>query len=313
MSTVNEKLTAIADTIRSYTGKTEALTLDAMEDGIHEGNQATKDHYFTEGRLQGYETGHVEGYEAGNKDGYQTGYTAGHRDGHFEGYDTGKSEGKAEGIEQGKQAEYDAFWDAYQENGTRRKYEYAFSAQGWTDKTFKPKYNLILGIGYTGTNMFWGCTVPNLAEALEKQGVRLDTTLSGCVNSMFQSIVTERLPELNFSHVPDYSTSNGLLNTFMSASVKTIDKIIVVEKLKYNSTFNGCSNLEDITFEGVIGNNIAFAQSSKLTNASVQSIIDHLKDLTGATAQTLTLHATVKANLTEEQLATITGKNWSVA
>jgi hypothetical protein len=104
-----------------------------------------------------------------------------------------------------------------------------------------------------------------------------------------------------------------LHSTFLNSHVKTIDKLIVTDKLKYNSTFNGCSNLENIVFEGTIGNSISFANSPLLTTESVQSIIDCLKDLTGATAQTLTLHADVKANLTEEQLATITGKNWSVA
>ena len=36
----------------------------------------------------------------------------------------------------GKQAEYDAFWDAYQSNGERASYENAFSGRGWNDITF---------------------------------------------------------------------------------------------------------------------------------------------------------------------------------
>ena len=94
MSTVNEKLTAIADAIRAPLGTTTPMSLDAMATAIPE----IYDMGVENGDLQGYERGHVEGYEAGNKDGYQTGYTAGHRDGSFEGYETGK----AEGIEQGK-------------------------------------------------------------------------------------------------------------------------------------------------------------------------------------------------------------------
>jgi hypothetical protein len=129
---------------------------------------------------------------------------------------------------------------------------------------------------------------------------------------MFKDTTTTRLPELNFSHAHDYDSGNGLYMTFMNATVKTIDKLVVSDKLKYNSTFNGCSNLENITFEGVIGNSLSFANSSKLTNASVQSIIDCLKDLTGATAQTLTFHATVGAKLTDAQKATITAKNWTL-
>lgn len=52
---------------------------------------------------------------------------------------------------------------------------------------------------------------------------------------------------------------------------------------------------------------------SKLDADTIQSVIDGLADMTGGDAKTLTLHADVKAKLTETQLATITGKNWTVA
>lgn len=52
---------------------------------------------------------------------------------------------------------------------------------------------------------------------------------------------------------------------------------------------------------------------SRLDDGTIQSVIEGLADLTGGTAQTLALHADVKAKLTETQLATITGKNWTVA
>lgn len=58
---------------------------------------------------------------------------------------------------------------------------------------------------------------------------------------------------------------------------------------------------------------ISFDTNSRLDDATIQSIIDGLADLTGGTAQTLALHANVKARLTEEQLAAITGKNWTIA
>lgn len=46
---------------------------------------------------------------------------------------------------------------------------------------------------------------------------------------------------------------------------------------------------------------------------TLQSIIDGLADLTGGTAQTLTLNSNVSARLTAEQIATITAKNWNLA
>lgn len=55
------------------------------------------------------------------------------------------------------------------------------------------------------------------------------------------------------------------------------------------------------------------AASSNLDSDTIQSIVDGLADMTGGDAKTLILHSTVKGKLTETQLATITGKNWTVA
>ena len=40
----------------------------------------------------------------------------------------------------GVKAEYDRFWDDYQQNGTRKAYSYAFAGYGWSERTLKPKY-----------------------------------------------------------------------------------------------------------------------------------------------------------------------------
>ena len=80
------------------------------------------------------------------------------------------------------------------------------------------------------------------------------------------------------------------------------------------NTFNGCYALEEVYFmPGTIEGSISFGHSANLSAESIQSIIDGLADLTGATAQTLTLHATVKSKLTDEQKATILSKNWNIA
>ena len=77
--------------------------------------------------------------------------------------------------------------------------------------------------------------------------------------------------------------------------------------------FYGCSALENISFvKETIKISISFSHSLLLSNESIQSIIDGLADLTGGTAQTLTLHTNVGAKLTDEQKATITAKNWTL-
>lgn len=78
--------------------------------------------------------------------------------------------------------------------------------------------------------------------------------------------------------------------------------------------FSGCSGLREITPKpNTIKVSLIFGNSSNLTEETIQAIINGLADLTGSTAQTLTLHKDVKAKLTQDQIAQITNKNWTLA
>lgn len=221
---------------------------------------------------------------------YDAGYARGYDDGEIVGggsYD--------EGFEDGKKAEYDAFWDAFQsDKGNPHNYQYTFCNYAWNDETFKPKYDLVFGIGYTGTNAFWGSHITNIAESLEKLGCKMDTTLCGYMSSMFQGSQTKRIPELNCQHAADYDAVYGFYGVFINSRVETIDRIIVPENLNYKDTFKGCENLKNIEFDGVIGQDINFQWSTKLKAASIESIINHLSD--AATGKTLTLSLTAVDN-----------------
>ena len=70
--------------------------------------------------------------------------------------------------------------------------------------------------------------------------------------------------------------------------------------------------LENIKISGKAGKDFEIKNSPRLTDKSIQSIIDALADLTGKTSAKVTFHPTVKAKLTEEQLATIESKNWTL-
>lgn len=81
---------------------------------------------------------------------------------------------------------------------------------------------------------------------------------------------------------------------------------------KYVDAFDYIPKLTEIRFvPNTLSESIKFAQSSLLSNESVQSIIDGLATVT--TTCTLTLHETVKAKLTDEQKNTITAKGWTLA
>jgi hypothetical protein len=101
-------------------------------------------------------------------------------------------------------------------------------------------------------------------------------------------------------------------------ALKTIEEPIDYSYLSVNSTensiymFYNATALETIRIKPEsIKKHFVLAHTSVLTPESIQSIIDGLAYV--ETAQTLTLHADVKAKLTETQLATITNKNWNLA
>ncbi len=118
----------------------------------------------------------------------------------------------------------------------------------------------------------------------------------------------------------NFSTQN--CTTFLNAfggmrALETIDG----EPFDYSSAtsatyINGVNNCISLVNFRVVASSIklsiSFVNCSELSTDTIQSIIDGLADLTGGTAQTLTLHADVGAKLTEEQKATITAKNWEL-
>ena len=100
---------------------------------------------------------------------------------------------------------------------------------------------------------------------------------------------------------------------FYDSAIKEIELPFDFSNVKsgYSSAFQKASALVEVRFvTGTIKVTILFS-SALLSAESIQSIIDGLA--TVETAQTLTLDATVKAKLTQTQLDTITGKNWSLA
>lgn len=189
--------------------------------------------------------------------------------------------GTEEGYESGKKSQYDAFWDNYQDYGKRNQYVYAFAQVGWTDSTYAPKYPIV-GYSYGLQQAFTNASnITDTKVPLILQNGSMRATFNLCD-------ILKRIPSL----------------------------VLQVRTTDTTSTFNGCSNLEEINVvcegEGGFATSVNLAQSSKLSAESVQSIIDALVDLTGATAQTLTFHATVGANLTDTQKAAISAKNWTL-
>lgn len=285
---------------------------EGYETGYNSGYEQGNTDGYQSGWSVGYENGKTDGYGGGYNDGYEAGFPDGYNDGVNIGYNDGFSVGKEEGIVEGKQAEYDAFWDIFQNYGNRTDYNYAFGF-GFTNANFYPKYDIIVK-NYC-TSIFYalaGGSKFSLIDRLNSCGVKLDTSkainLTGLFN--YANRITG-IPTIDCTGLSGNSTS---LFANLYANCKTIEKIITKESVTYKNWFTN-TDVTNVTFEGVIGQDLDISYGDNLTVASMNSIISCLKDITTETdtTRTLTLGTAKKAKLTEAEIAVATQKGWSVA
>ena len=206
-------------------------------------------------------------------------------------------------FEAGKQKEQSDFWDVYQNKGKQMSnYANAFAYEHWNDINYNPKYDI---------RPAYSCNMMYYASNITDTKIALNITLCTQMDQVFRS----------------------------AKKLRIIRKLIVKESSTYNYTFRDCEALEEIIFEGVIGQNIDFSYSPLLKVESMigtvateeqiatgtnilefngvyyyGGIFIALKDLTGTgETRTCTLGATNLAKLTDEQKAIATDKGWTLA
>ena len=206
-------------------------------------------------------------------------------------------------FDAGKQAEYDRFWDTYQQNGKRTEYPYAFGGRGWTPDTFKPKYDMAV---FTGSYMFASSNLPiDLPAYLEQLGVKLDLSAVAAITYMFQSSTVTRVGVIGCIGTSFMACFNNC------KKLATIDRMIVKKDLTYTATFDNCTSLQNLTIEGVIGNAMNVS-ACPLTHESLMSILNALEAKTSGTFA-LTLGTTNLAKLSDAEKAIATEKGWTLA
>lgn len=210
----------------------------------------------------------------------------------------------------GKKAEYDAFWDLVQENGNRTNYDFCFAGEAWSADNFKPKYPIQ---PTSCQNMFayWGI-YSGRKEVADFRGFPIDFSKSALVaNCFYGNLFVVAVGEINTTSVNNIS---GFFGSCMN--LHTVEKLVVKEngETTYYTAFRYCNKLENIVFEGVIGNDISFQDSPLLTHDSLMSIINHLKDFSGTTTtKTCTLGTTNLAKLTDAEKVIATQKGWTLS
>lgn len=206
-------------------------------------------------------------------------------------------------FEEGKKAEREKFWDIYQDYGRRTSYtQYAggFLGVAWTDENFNPKYPMLP----TEANyMFRGTSITDLT----KEGVVLDFSQCSRFDYTFAFSRLKKLPFI------DLSRANNTASTFNEAALVDSLHLRFSEETAINGNmFTNTIGLVNLRIEGTIAKSIGFPQSNLLTTDAVQSVINALKNLTGQTSQTFTVHKTVGDNMTAAQKAEITARNWTL-
>ena len=110
---------------------------------------------------------------------------------------------------------------------------------------------------------------------------------------------------------PSYLNSAFSGNSKLVSILGEIDFSMAVN---ISSSFADCTALVDVRFKaGTLSKSLDMKNCRSLSDESIQSIIDGLADLSGATAQTLTLHATAGGKLTDAQKTAAAAKNWTLA
>ncbi len=176
---------------------------------------------------------------------------------------------------------------------------------------FPENYNLVLSVPNFKGNL---SNAFSQSQNLKTIKLVCDDT-SGTFNSdgsFYGCSTTEMIDLIEFKKKP-YSGSNTFTNCYALQEIK--GELDYSECVSSNITaFLNAWSLREVHFKPKsIKISLNIASTSVLSSTAIQSIIDGLADLTSGSAQTLTLHADVKARLTDEQIAAITSKNWTLA
>ena len=229
-----------------------------------------------------------EVYDKGCTDGYNEGYTKGDS----EGYDKGLTDGKNSVVDFGKFC-----------NVIRFK-----SLNVFKDKEVTLNLDNV-------TSLEQLCSTGESNYTVEHLIINCPNLVTSCWNMVRNAGVSRYLKRLSLNVNTNLAESFVEMVRYQTElEVIDGDPLDCTSAKNFHNMFFCCYELKDVKFVPLtLKVNFAIPHSPNLSPETIQSIIDGLADLTGQTAQTLTLHADVGAKLTDEQKVTITAKNWILA
>ncbi len=200
---------------------------------------------------------------------------------------------------------YTTLWDILQDKGNRTDYNHLFVR--FTDESFKPIYDME---PTKAASMFEYSKITDLVKLLDAARVHL--FFGGLTTLPYRMFAFSTITHCPYVMMPPTLDLNCMF--YSCSKLETIDGVMTDSSNKFTSTFNGCTSLKNISFEGSeIGNNISFSVSP-LSRESIESVINALSD--NVRGKALTLKATAKmAVFTDSEWATLiaTKPNWTIS
>ena len=159
------------------------------------------------------------------------------------------------------------------------------------------------------SNTFYGCSSLEEVSLINIPERAIDCS---SLFSLASDIIPDKIKKITFS--PKVKVTRITLGFNGRSSLQTIVGELdfsECEPSRQQNPFNGCTSLIEVRFTPEsIKQNLSFAQSSQLSDESIQSILDGLANV--PTTQKLFLNSEVYAKLTEEQKQSATDKGWTI-
>lgn len=222
-------------------------------------------------------------YDAGVAKGTETGYAQGAAEGTAvldNVYDIIEYNGGTPLTDHRPQAVLDtaqSHWNEFTENGARTNYDNAF--RKWKSKYIYPKATIK---PTSAEIMFYGNE--NIVELpdMDFSGVTDNSEDGGCKSTFSRCRNLKKIGTIKIPYAGTRSMFNG------SEKLREIKKLIVTEDTYFHFTFDACYALEEIRFEGTIGNpngvtngGLSFHTCYPLSAESVINVLTCLKDYSG--------------------------------
>lgn len=202
------------------------------------------------------------------------------------------------GFKDGAEANWDVFWDLFQDFGIRTKYKRAFSL-GWHNETFLPKYKIVPQGEICADYMFYETNIETVDDT------KVDFSKVENFNNVFEFSQCTSISM-------DARSAKSMFKTFYNANFLTSLTIHnLQEDCTFEDAFTGSICLSDLYLTGSIGQDINLSTCSILTRESILNFVDSLSiNAEGKTAK-LSLHAVAKAfETSHEKRDGDTTKEW---